>query len=155
MDGFDVDERSVLDKEPKPYLQAICGKQSSRDSKLRESNPDQRRHIPGEFNPADLATRGVSATELCQSKCWMCGPQFLTNDEETWAERLPNKPSRSPDAVVRQEEKKVETHTTNETEDVDQTNRLDPRRYSSWTRLVRVTAWIKRFVKNCKAPPEF
>ena len=70
-----------------------------------------------EFNPADLPTRGVSATELSQSKYWMCGPQFLINDEETWPERLPNNPS--PDAVVRQEEKKVETHTTNETEDVD------------------------------------
>ena len=80
-------------------------------------------------------------------------PQFLTNDEEPWPERLPNNPS--PDAVVRQEEKKVETHVTNETEDVDHTNRLDPRRYSSWTRLVRVTAMIKRFVKNCKAPFEF
>ena len=34
----------------------------------RESNPDQWRHVPGEFNPADLPTRGVSATELCQSK---------------------------------------------------------------------------------------
>ena len=57
---------------------------------------------------------------------------------------------------MRQEEKKVETHGTHDTEDVvDQTNRLDPRRYSSRTRLVRVTAWIKRFVKNCKAPSEF
>ena len=119
----------------------------------RESNPDQWRHVPGEFNPADLPTRGVSATELCQSKSWMCGPQFLTNEEEHWPERLLHNPS--PDAVVRQE-KKVKTHGTHETEDVvDQTNRLDPRQYSSWTRLVGVTAWIKRFVKNCKAPSEF
>ena len=83
----------------------------------------------------------------------MCGSQFLTNDEEPWPERLPNNPP--PDAVVRQEEKKVETHATKETEDVDQTNRLNPRRYSCWTLLVRVTAWTKRFVKNCKAPSEF
>ena len=119
----------------------------------RESNPDQWRHIPEEINPADLPTRGLSASELCQSESWMCGPHFLTNDEESWPERLPNIPPIG--AVVKQEEKKVETHTTNETEEADQTNRLDPKRYSSWTHLVRVTAWIKRFARNCRTPSEF
>ena len=114
----------------------------------RESNPNQWRHIPGEINPADLPTRGLSASELCQSKSWMRGPDFLINDEKTWPERLPN--NLPLDAAVK-EEKNVETHATNET---DKTTRLDPSRYSSWTRLVRVTAWIKRFTLNCRAPPE-
>ena len=31
---------------------------------------------------------------------------------------------------------------------------LDPSRYSSWTRLLRVRAWVHRFVSNCKKPLE-
>ncbi|CAB3999530.1 Hypothetical predicted protein [Paramuricea clavata] len=71
----------------------------------------------------------------------------------SWPERLqPINPSAN--TVVKDEEKKVQTHATSETEDVDRKNRLDPKRYSSWTRLVRVTAWIKRFIKNCKSPSQ-
>ena len=47
----------------------------------RSTNPDQWRHIPGEINPADLPTRGLSATQLSQSKVWMEGPEILKKDE--------------------------------------------------------------------------
>ncbi len=78
----------------------------------------------------------------------MEGPEFLTNERKSWPERLPN---RTPcDATVKQEEKKVQAHTTTELKDTN--NRLDPKRYSSLKRLIRVTAWLKRFVKNCKSP---
>jgi hypothetical protein len=117
----------------------------------RNSNSDEWRHIPGEINPADLPTRGLSTTELCHNKSWMEGPEFFTDERMSWPERLPNNPSAN--TAVKDEEKKVQTHATSETEDVDRKNRLDPKRYSSWTRLVRVTAWIKRFIKNCKTVP--
>ena len=35
--------------------------------------------------------------------------------------------------------------------EVDQPWRLDPRRFSSWTKLIRVQAWIRRFVDNCRS----
>ena len=89
----------------------------------RHSNPDQWRHIPGEMNPADLPTRGLSATDLCCGKSWMEGPEFLTNERKSWPERLPN---RTPcDATVKQEEKKVQAHTTTELKDAN--NRLHPK----------------------------
>ena len=118
----------------------------------RHSNPAEWRHSPGEINPADLPTRGLSTTELCHKKSWMEGPQFLTDEKKPWPKRVLN--NSSTDTVAKEEEKKVQTHTTNETGDVDRNNRLDPKRYSSWTRLVRVTAWTKRFIKNCKSPSE-
>ena len=34
----------------------------------RLTNPEQWRHVPGELNPADLATRGIKVSELVQSK---------------------------------------------------------------------------------------
>ena len=42
----------------------------------RHSNSAEWRHIPGEVNPADLPTRGLSTTELCHKKSWMEGPEF-------------------------------------------------------------------------------
>ena len=37
-------------------------------------------HFPGEQNPADLLTRGVSASELMNSKQWLHGQSFMTSD---------------------------------------------------------------------------
>jgi hypothetical protein len=112
----------------------------------RHSNPAEWRHITGEINPADLPTRGLSTTELLHKKSWMEGPEFLRDEKKPWPKRVLN--NSSTDTVAKEEEKKIQTHTTNETGDVDRNNRLDPKRYSSWTRLVRVTAWTKRFIKN-------
>ena len=36
----------------------------------------------------------------------------------------------------------------------EEQGRLNPSRYSSWNRLVRVTAWVKRFLINSKTPSE-
>ena len=33
----------------------------------------------------------------------------------------------------------------------DQQWRLDPRLFSSWTKLIRVQAWVRRFVDNCRS----
>ena len=114
----------------------------------RHTNPDQWRHIPGEQNPADLPTRGLSATDICANKSWIEGASFLTDDKLSWPKKLPQNPP--VDALANQEEKKVQIHVTEEVSIVDGINRLDPKRYSSWRRFIRVTAWVKRFIKNCK-----
>ena len=41
------------------------------------SSPSQWRYIPGPNNPADLASRGVSAGKLMEHGLWYHGPQFL------------------------------------------------------------------------------
>ena len=30
--------------------------------------------------------------------------------------------------------------------------KLDPKRFSNWTRLKRMYAWVYRFLENCRAP---
>ena len=30
--------------------------------------------------------------------------------------------------------------------------RLDPKHFSSWTKLIRVQAWVRRFIDNCRSP---
>ena len=34
----------------------------------------------------------------------------------------------------------------------DQLWRLDPKRFSSWTKLKRIQAWVRRFIDNCRSP---
>lgn len=51
---------------------------------IKEStDTSQWSYVPSEENPADYASRGLSAAELSGSS-WLCGPQFL------WQEQLPS-----------------------------------------------------------------
>ncbi|XP_061759975.1 uncharacterized protein LOC133554813 [Nerophis ophidion] len=42
----------------------------------RSSRPEQWQHVPTELNPADIATRSVTAARLADTS-WLCGPLFL------------------------------------------------------------------------------
>ncbi len=41
------------------------------------SNPSQWRHVKSELNPADLASRGIKASETRKLERWKNGPEFL------------------------------------------------------------------------------
>ncbi|EFO94108.1 hypothetical protein CRE_11624 [Caenorhabditis remanei] len=41
-------------------------------------------HCPTKENPADLATRGMTTTELQNSSLWFNGPEFLQKDHDEW-----------------------------------------------------------------------
>ncbi|XP_043225627.1 uncharacterized protein LOC122383367 isoform X1 [Amphibalanus amphitrite] len=43
------------------------------------TDPERWQHCPGECNPADLTTRGVSAEELVRSELWLSGPSWLSH----------------------------------------------------------------------------
>ena len=51
---------------------------------LRLTNTDQWHHCPSALNPADLPSRGMSTSELQQSKLWWNGPEFITQEMSTW-----------------------------------------------------------------------
>ena len=44
------------------------------------SKPEQWRHVAGEVNPADEASRGLTATELLQNSRWFVGPEFVARN---------------------------------------------------------------------------
>jgi len=113
------------------------------------TQPDQWRHVPGELNPADLPTRGMAASELTDSKLWKEGPEFLKEDETVWPSRLPNVTSDKDDLEVN---KTARAHIS--TIQVLQDFPPDPSNFSNFQRLVRVTGWVLRFVKNCRVLAE-
>jgi hypothetical protein len=43
--------------------------------------------VPGVLNPADSATRGISAAQLRMDKHWLQGPDFLQGHQDTWPDQ--------------------------------------------------------------------
>ena len=41
-------------------------------------------YVPSKHNPADLASRGVTAEELSLTKIWFSGPSFLEFSSDHW-----------------------------------------------------------------------
>ena len=108
------------------------------------SKRDQWRHVPGALNPADDCTRGLVASELTPDCRWLCGPDFLWQDEENW----PTKRETSPLSPGQEEvkEERFAGHASTR-----QSALPDPTKFSSWTKYRRVVAWQQRFVRNLAA----
>ncbi|XP_075167628.1 uncharacterized protein LOC142239732 [Haematobia irritans] len=94
------------------------------------------RHVPTTDNPADIGTRGCTASELSTNLLWWHGPKWLLKSDEFWPKSITFK---EPDL-----DRKVCTfHTDMQTEDI-----LD--RFSSFDRALRVLCYIYRFIRKCK-----
>ena len=103
--------------------------------------PDRWKHVSGTDNPADCASRGLFPSELLEYELWWKGPTWLPLPTLEWPEQ-----SILPPPESSEEERNVCLLTT-----------IQPKapvipldRYSSFTRLKRVTAWMLRFVNNCR-----
>ena len=116
---------------------------SNRINKIRQrSDPSQWFFVPGDVNPADVLTRKKLPSQFDQ-KSWMNGPAFLATHKDTWSvtrsitPTLPNiHPEIKPEAPTA-----MAVIATKEPID-ELINH-----YSSWHRLKRSVAWLKRFLK--------
>ena len=45
---------------------------------------EQWQHCPGDVNPADIPSRGMSGDKLAQNETWWKGPKFLQLPDERW-----------------------------------------------------------------------
>ena len=96
------------------------------------------------LNLADDASRGLNGAELKSSCRWITGPPFLSLAEEQWP-RSSVKISRLTDGDP--EVKKGTTLlTTAAKQEGDIMDKLW-NRYSSWYRLLKAIAWIRRFIR--------
>ncbi len=102
--------------------------------------PDRWNHISGEDNPADCASRGLFPSELVKHQIWWNGPYWLRESMSQW-------PKSSIVPSVTYEELKDTALTSN----VCFSEPIIPlNRYSEFHHLKRITAWVLRFVSNCR-----
>ncbi|GFU41209.1 putative RNA-directed DNA polymerase from transposon X-element [Trichonephila clavipes] len=100
-------------------------------------------HISTDQNPADILSRGCGPKQLQKRKWWQ-GPDWLKNSKEQW-----------PKSAVNINEKEVEIEkrksviSANNTE-VESISSQLARRFSRFSKMIRVMAWILRFQPKAK-----
>ena len=96
-------------------------------------------------NPGDLASRGISPRETDLVNRWLTGPGFLSESDESWRSANPEVEVIDGDKEVKVEEK-VNVMKLVE----DSILEMFEDRISNWHRMVRVMAWILRFIKHSR-----
>ena len=106
--------------------------------------PSSWNHCPGTENPADIPSRGTHASKLSESPVWFRGLEWLQTREDMWPS---HKTETEPPAECLQEIKSS-TLTNLTALEASAAAIIDCKRYSSLQGLLRVTAYVKRFVHN-------
>ncbi|XP_034052757.1 uncharacterized protein LOC117533237 [Gymnodraco acuticeps] len=115
---------------------------ANRIQRIRSStNPEQWRHVSSENNPADYASRGLSAVQLKESN-WLKGPDFLFQLNLPCEEKVRAVETDDPEL------RKVHVHTVKTKEENSLLNRFS--KFSDWSRTVRAVARLKRFVRESR-----
>jgi hypothetical protein len=104
--------------------------------------PDRWNHVSGMDNPADCASRGIFPSELLNHQLWWEGPAWLKLPPSDWPEQ----------ASIPHTDSSEEICTVCQLAVIDQgaTPIIPIDRYSNYNHLKRVTAWILRFIRNCR-----
>ena len=116
----------------------------NRVAEIRETSfSDQWHHIDGTLNPADCATRGSNINDITGDSVWLTGPKFLYYDEAQW----PQQPTIE---CVDASDEEVKQIALNSLLVTDQGNVSLTRKYSSWSKTLRVMAWVLRFINSTR-----
>ena len=102
------------------------------------------RHVPTYDNPADCASRGLSAKELREHQLWWNGPPWLVTD--------PMEVPRQPQAAALDEHRDNNAKTSACLHITAAPAVWITNRFSSYNTLTKVTAWVIRAVYNFLAP---
>ena len=121
------------------------------------------KYVPSEDNPADIATRGKTPLELSYS-IWWNGPQWLQQPRDKWPkwelpETKPNPETRGTDTVfyeaklivgegVQSSNYGTQSNSKELTSGIG--NVIKEENISSLSRLLRITAWLLRFVDKLR-----
>jgi len=137
--------------DPNRWKTFVC----NRTTEIQQyTSPAQWRHCPGSQNPADYLSRGVSPDELSALNQWWEGPEWLKQHESTW----PINPSSDDNCLSTVAESRKQPHVdvvVANAINVLEANSVQPiieiSKFSSYMKLVRITAWIFRFLRNCRS----
>lgn len=119
---------------------------ANRITQIHESSTiAQWRYVPSQDNPADLITRGTSAQSLESSTLWWKGPQWLAQSNSHWPAGFEYSVNIPEIRIIKPVLTVTQCHSVDSSNDYNLLNQ-----YSSWTKLIRITAYIQRFCKNSK-----
>ncbi|GFV49945.1 integrase catalytic domain-containing protein [Trichonephila clavipes] len=100
------------------------------------------KYVPGNMNITDLLSRGCSPRQMLNSRWWK-GPSWLKQNSEYW-----------PDGKISCEPQEVNVERKKtKNANVDLANDAPPLlicNVSDYDKMIRVFAWILRFVNNCR-----
>ena len=104
------------------------------------TKPSEWRHVTSLQNVADIASRGIDASDEHNLKLWLHGPEFLKHDESKWSAEEPCTET-------------IELADAYATCTTSQPNLLHYLLHSlsSWTKLLERTAWLQRFTQYIAA----
>ncbi|XP_041452039.1 uncharacterized protein LOC121405436 [Drosophila obscura] len=108
-------------------------------------------HVNTKENPADCASRGMLAAELLNFDLWWMGPSWLQDPEKLAVKLSSTKFCSSLSENYGNEEVKTTALTTQEDDSFSPLEAL-VQRVSSWTKLVRIVAYVLRFIQGTRAP---
>lgn len=111
---------------------------------LKLAPADLWRHVPTSHNPADHASRGVDPQHAGQLDLWWHGPNFLLQPETCW----PNTEFKKVDHLP-----EIKAFPALVAEAATSSPLIDTELFSNINRPIRILAWVIRFTKNCKNPP--
>ncbi|XP_062714411.1 uncharacterized protein LOC134291109 [Aedes albopictus] len=107
---------------------------------LEETSVADWRWVPSKQNVADEATKWGKSPNYFESCRWFKGPAFLYEDESQW----PVEDSGMEDSTT-EELRSVHVNVQISIEPL-----MQFQRFSKWERLLRATAYLRRFYKNCQ-----
>lgn len=111
---------------------------ANRVAEIQNKGVDEWNYVKSEDNPADCASRGIMPSELKGHKLWWNGPDWLKDDPATW-KKVP-----VPGHNLELRKEIVINAAIVEDNFVE--------RFSSWSRLVRVTALLRRWKNKIRGP---
>ena len=112
------------------------------------SAPSQWFYCPSKINPADVLSRGAKASMLRENSLWWRGPDFLCKTPEYWPTVDHNASTDTCDFDTDGESVSMNLAIANK-QGLHEI--ISVERFSNLSKLIRVTAFILRFVRNIRA----
>ncbi|VDK17567.1 unnamed protein product [Anisakis simplex] len=127
----------------------------NRINEIRKTTDIHYAYVQSEDNPADMATRGCSPTELSNNNHWWYGPHWVSDCSSSWPSSYQ---TMLPLQILEDEEQDVATTTTGvtvTTATIEQPayNLVDPSRFHNWNTLINATVLSLRFLQKLRKTP--